>query len=148
MSANTPEGCQRCGATEQIEMHHWAPRVIFADGDAWGTVPLCHDCHMFWHACIGHFRRVRYVEIVDMGTPMPPGPAMIGWDDDGNEYDRCPSLKIKNHRRRTGSTRPLSSSWQCVDSLGHEGMCHARASANQAPWWGANKDPNEETETA
>lgn len=47
-SANPP--CSRCGSTDGTEEHHWAPRAIFDDPDAWPTDFLCPTCHTLWHA--------------------------------------------------------------------------------------------------
>lgn len=41
--------CQRCGARDGVEFHHWAPRAIFADADDWPLGLLCRPCHQFWH---------------------------------------------------------------------------------------------------
>lgn len=42
--------CARCGATEGVESHHWAPRSVFGcEADEWPTGFLCRPCHQEWH---------------------------------------------------------------------------------------------------
>jgi len=41
--------CARCGSAAGAEMHHWAPRAVFADADWWPVDYLCRECHRFWH---------------------------------------------------------------------------------------------------
>lgn len=43
--------CARCGSTDGVELHHWAPRAIFGIGEAerWPTSYLCPECHQTWH---------------------------------------------------------------------------------------------------
>ena len=45
------EICARCGEIE-AEYHHWAPRHLFADADAWPGDYLCRECHMKWHETV------------------------------------------------------------------------------------------------
>ena len=40
--------CERCGAVES-ELHHWAPRALFADAEDWPKSWLCPPCHRLWH---------------------------------------------------------------------------------------------------
>jgi hypothetical protein len=40
--------CEHCGAAG-VETHHWAPRSLFLDYNAWPTAQLCHACHALWH---------------------------------------------------------------------------------------------------
>jgi hypothetical protein len=40
--------CERCGAAG-VETHHWAPRSLFRDFNAWPTAQLCPACHALWH---------------------------------------------------------------------------------------------------
>lgn len=44
--------CERCGATDGVELHHWAPRHLFDDADAWPTGSLCRSCHREWHSIV------------------------------------------------------------------------------------------------
>lgn len=46
------EPCARCGSTNGTEVHHWAPRHLFDDADAWPTSPLCPTCHREWHRVV------------------------------------------------------------------------------------------------
>lgn len=47
---NEPKGaCARCGRTDAIERHHWAPVHLFPDAWDWPMSPLCPDCHRLWH---------------------------------------------------------------------------------------------------
>jgi hypothetical protein len=39
--------CEHCGAAG-VETHHWAPRSLFLDYNAWPTAQLCHACHALW----------------------------------------------------------------------------------------------------
>lgn len=41
--------CVHCGSADGTESHHWAPRAIFPDADAWPTDYLCPPCHSLWH---------------------------------------------------------------------------------------------------
>jgi 5-methylcytosine-specific restriction endonuclease McrA len=47
--------CERCGATEGVERHHWAPRSVFGDDEAdrWPIALLCRPCHREWHRKMG-----------------------------------------------------------------------------------------------
>lgn len=46
----SPASCERCGSTDGVELHHWAPREFFGDeADAWPTGWLCTACHARWH---------------------------------------------------------------------------------------------------
>jgi hypothetical protein len=45
--------CCRCGRTDAVEAHHWAPHHLFADADDWPTAPLCPACHRLWHVVTG-----------------------------------------------------------------------------------------------
>ena len=50
-SANASEPgslCEHCGAPG-VETHHWAPRSLFRDHNAWPTAQLCPACHALWH---------------------------------------------------------------------------------------------------
>ena len=40
--------CEHCG-TAGVETHHWAPRNLFRDYNAWPTAQLCPACHALWH---------------------------------------------------------------------------------------------------
>ena len=40
--------CEHCGAPG-VETHHWAPRSLFRDYNAWSTAQLCPACHALWH---------------------------------------------------------------------------------------------------
>jgi hypothetical protein len=40
--------CEHCGVAG-VETHHWAPRSLFPDYNAWPTAQLCTDCHALWH---------------------------------------------------------------------------------------------------
>lgn len=42
-------GCDRPGA----EIHHWAPKSVFADADNWPTSLLCRHHHSLWHKTSG-----------------------------------------------------------------------------------------------
>jgi RecJ-like exonuclease len=44
--------CERCGSYQHIEHHHWAPRHLFDDADAWPTSNLCRECHVEWHQAV------------------------------------------------------------------------------------------------
>jgi hypothetical protein len=55
---NEPSGsCARCGRTDAIELHHWAPWHLFRDADDWPTSLLCPDCHRLWHVTTGTDRQ-------------------------------------------------------------------------------------------
>ena len=41
--------CARCGATNGVELHHWAPAAVFKDFYRWPTAWLCPACHTEWH---------------------------------------------------------------------------------------------------
>ena len=43
--------CARCGATDGVEYHHWAPRALFGEREAtrWPGAYLCRSCHGRWH---------------------------------------------------------------------------------------------------
>jgi hypothetical protein len=40
--------CEHCGDAG-VETHHWAPRSLFRDYNAWPTAQLCPACHALWH---------------------------------------------------------------------------------------------------
>jgi hypothetical protein len=40
--------CEHCGAAG-VQTHHWAPRTLFHDYNAWPTTQLCPACHALWH---------------------------------------------------------------------------------------------------
>ncbi|RAK26359.1 hypothetical protein C7374_11444 [Falsochrobactrum ovis] len=42
--------CERCGSTNGVEEHHWAPWHLFDDAHNWPTSFLCMSCHQDWHA--------------------------------------------------------------------------------------------------
>lgn len=48
--------CERCGDTEGVELHHYAPRNMFPDADNWATGHLCPDCHRLWHTTMDGYR--------------------------------------------------------------------------------------------
>lgn len=139
----TPQ-CIRCGETENLHQHHWAPRAIFDDADEWGTVPLCPNHHALWHSTMRRF----YTKPVHVESlpPLPPGPrpAAIGYDENGVEYERCMSLKQKTHEQHPDTKRSPNSSWQCVLLKGHEGLHKLKASAHQAAW----ADDSDELQTS
>lgn len=120
--------CIRCGATENLHQHHYAPRAIFNDADDWGTVTLCPNHHALWHSMM----RLYYTRPVDVG--MPDGEAYGGWVPPSEGGKRCPSVKQKTHRQNEGTTRSDKSTWKCVLLAGHDGMCEAKPSARQAKW--------------
>ena len=39
--------CEHCGGAG-VETHHWAPRNLFRDYNAWPTAQLCPACHALW----------------------------------------------------------------------------------------------------
>lgn len=42
--------CEVCQGDQGVELHHWAPRQIFADeADQWPTSWLCRQHHREWH---------------------------------------------------------------------------------------------------
>jgi len=46
--------CERCGAAEGTERHHWAPASVFAeDAGSWPMSYLCRACHQEWHRRTG-----------------------------------------------------------------------------------------------
>ena len=46
----TGDPCERCGRTDGVEAHHWAPRHVFGpDADSWPMSDLCAACHKEWH---------------------------------------------------------------------------------------------------
>lgn len=45
MTACSVRGCSNPGQ----ELHHWAPRCLFADADQWPQSLLCLDHHREWH---------------------------------------------------------------------------------------------------
>lgn len=47
-----PAPCERCGSTTGTELHHWAPRHLFDDADAWPMSYLCPACHREWHQIV------------------------------------------------------------------------------------------------
>jgi hypothetical protein len=56
--------CQRCGASDQLERHHWAPWAHFDDADSWPTALLCRPCHRRWHAVMRAVYELANVERV------------------------------------------------------------------------------------
>ncbi len=49
--------CRRCEKPGPTERHHIAPRAIFGDLAAtFGTVRLCHECHLLWHQTFEQYR--------------------------------------------------------------------------------------------
>lgn len=49
----TGRPCERCNATDGVELHHWAPRHLFDDEcDLWPTSWLCPRCHQRWHVIV------------------------------------------------------------------------------------------------
>jgi hypothetical protein len=40
--------CEHCWGAG-VETHHWAPRSLFRDYNAWPTAQLCPACHALWH---------------------------------------------------------------------------------------------------
>lgn len=49
----TERPCARCGATDMVELHHFAPRALFgADCDQWPKAYLCRSCHERWHTIV------------------------------------------------------------------------------------------------
>ena len=47
----TDAPCARCTrSSDGVELHHWAPRHLFADADWWPTSNLCRWCHGVWHS--------------------------------------------------------------------------------------------------
>jgi len=44
--------CERCGAWGYVEIHHWAPKKLFPDFEAWPTSKLCRPCHEKWHQVV------------------------------------------------------------------------------------------------
>lgn len=51
----TDQPCARCGATEGVEEHHWAPVAVFgwAEANKWPLGYLCRPCHRTWHRMMG-----------------------------------------------------------------------------------------------
>jgi hypothetical protein len=47
----TGDACERCGATEGVEEHHWAPVAVFGvpEAEKWPLALLCRSCHVRWH---------------------------------------------------------------------------------------------------
>ena len=45
--------CARCGVTDGVEWHHWAPQARFEDSELWPKAFLCRDCHADWHRRMG-----------------------------------------------------------------------------------------------
>jgi hypothetical protein len=47
--------CERCGSTEGVEEHHWAPVSVFGahEADRWPVAALCRSCHREWHRVMG-----------------------------------------------------------------------------------------------
>lgn len=51
VESNPP--CEVCGAEDQTEYHHWAPRHLFGDDcDNWPKSTLCQKCHVRWHQIV------------------------------------------------------------------------------------------------
>ena len=48
--------CERCGDTEGVELHHYAPRNMFDDYHKWATGHLCPACHRLWHTTMDGYR--------------------------------------------------------------------------------------------
>lgn len=49
----TGDPCERCGRTDGVEAHHWAPRHLFGpDADTWPMGMLCLSCHKEWHRIV------------------------------------------------------------------------------------------------
>ena len=46
------DACERCGSTDGVELHHWAPWYLFADAHQWPTSYLCPPCHQYWHRIV------------------------------------------------------------------------------------------------
>lgn len=44
--------CERCGGSDGVEQHHWAPKALFSDSYQWPTADLCVKCHARWHQVI------------------------------------------------------------------------------------------------
>lgn len=44
--------CEHCGAHEGTQLHHFGPRALFTDPDAWPTCYLCPPCHRIWHRVV------------------------------------------------------------------------------------------------
>lgn len=60
-SENNPE-CARCGA-RGTQLHHWAPKELFEDAEAWPQSYLCRKHHQEWHATVTTpFRTLRRKE--------------------------------------------------------------------------------------
>lgn len=46
--------CEHSGCEDfDTELHHWAPRSVFADADRWPTSYLCKQHHREWHTTTG-----------------------------------------------------------------------------------------------
>lgn len=54
--ATSTRPCEHCGRVDGVEVHHWAPRSLFADADHWPVGRLCPGCHHEWHAVIDQGR--------------------------------------------------------------------------------------------
>lgn len=53
--ARKPHGkcCEVCGASENVEVHHWAPAHLFGpECDKWPIGYLCRSCHNKWHRLV------------------------------------------------------------------------------------------------
>lgn len=48
----TTAPCARCGSTNGVELHHWAPWHLFKDAHKWPTAWLCTECHRLWHSVV------------------------------------------------------------------------------------------------
>lgn len=50
--------CERCGTSEGVEEHHWAPKAIFGwdIANTWPTSFLCPGCHRLWHSTLERWR--------------------------------------------------------------------------------------------
>lgn len=44
--------CEHCGSRGGTQLHHWAPRAMFADANRWPTSYLCPPCHAMWHRIV------------------------------------------------------------------------------------------------
>lgn len=44
--------CEHCGSRSGTQLHHWAPRSMFADADRWPQSYLCPPCHRMWHSTV------------------------------------------------------------------------------------------------
>jgi hypothetical protein len=153
-------GCHYCGEAvtiDEVEFDHIEPLRNAPPGDlaryhVANVRPADKNCNRFKGGKTfvrfleenedarraAHADRAGVLEVVDP-------PPLIAWRAPGTAVlptsvpaalpdNRCPSIKVKTHKQRPGTTRRPVSTHRCALEVGHDGLHHAAESANQAPW--------------